>query len=115
MNFCFRNRLTAFIVRFVLVISIIHIITYTLDNAMIQKDNEPKFCINTGVLFDGGTKFYYGLGYQIIKWNSMSRQEHYGKYIYGVNHGFEIHRFPFYVDWKKGPTIQLEFRPDIKK
>lgn len=93
----------------IVLITLIHFITYTIDKSLIVRDSDPWFCIETMALKDGGTKMYYGLGYQIIKWNYLSEKNVDGKEIYGVEHGFEIHRFPSFVDWKEGPTVDLKF------
>jgi len=94
----------------IILILVIHNITYTFDKFLISRDNNPRFCIITGKLKDGGTTFYYGFGYQIIKWNWLQDKQIDGKDVLGVEHGFEIHRFPFYIIWLNGPTIDLDFR-----
>ena len=94
----------------VLLVIAIHISTYAIDKRLIALDKSPKFCLKTGGLKDGGTTFYYGVGYQIIKWNMISSKTINNKVIHGMEHGYEIHRFPSFVDWEKGPNIELEFR-----
>lgn len=106
----YKNRLLLSIIVLICLILIIHFTTYGIDARLIALDKAPKFCVITGRLKDGGTTLYYGVGYQIIKWNMLSSKNVEGKIIHGIEHGYEIHRFPFYRDWTEGPTIQLEFR-----
>lgn len=103
------KKRTIFIIVFICFIFILHFVTYEFDKKQISLDKEPIFCINAGELDDGGTKFFYGFGYQIIKWNHMDRKTINGFIVDGISHGFEIHRIPSFVDWTKGPNIDLEF------
>lgn len=41
------------------------------DIVMLEKGNEPIFCVSFGQYLDGGTKEYYGLGYKIIDYNIL--------------------------------------------
>lgn len=41
------------------------------DIVMLEKGNEPIFCICYGQYLDGGTKEYYGFGYKIIDYEVL--------------------------------------------
>lgn len=107
-----RNKRIIFIFVFISFIFMLHFSTYEFDKKQITLDKEPIFCINTGELKDGGTKFFYGFGYQIIKWNYLDEKTINGVIVDGISHGFEIHRIPSFVDWTKGANIDLEFIRD---
>jgi hypothetical protein len=109
MKFSGIKKFGAVIACIIAVLSLLHCITYSIDKTLIGKDSDPWLCKKTVSLKDGGTKVYYGLGYQIIKWNKISTKIVSGEYIHGVEHGFEIHRYPYFVDWAKGPTVALKF------
>lgn len=106
----YNKKIIKYVIGISFLIFLFHIFAFYYDKNLINNDREPFFSIKTGGLKDGGTTFYYGLGYQIIQWNVLKTKNLNGKDIYGVEHGFEIHRFPFFIDWKDGPTIPLEFR-----
>lgn len=112
MKFSEIKKFAAVIACIVVILPLLHCITYSIDKTLIGKDSDPWFCKKTVGLKDGGTKVYYGLGYQIIKWNKIKIKTVNGEYIHGVEHGFEIHRYPHFVDFEKGPTVDLKFIQD---
>ncbi len=105
-----KKNILIIIIGLISLLTLTHCFTYKYDKSRIAEYSNPKFCIITGYLDDGGTTFYSGFGYQIIKWSTITQERIQGKDVQGLNHGFEIHRFPFYVDWEKGPTVKLKFK-----
>ena len=41
------------------------------DYGLAQMHNRPLFAVKTNILKDGGTTFYKGFGYEIIKFNEL--------------------------------------------
>ena len=67
-----RTKALMITVAVVFAISIFSIGTYHYDKAMAADGKEPEFVIHMAVINDGGSKVYYGLGYQIIMWNQLT-------------------------------------------
>ena len=53
------------------VIIILGLVFFAIDYNRVQKQEKPLFCIQhpAGVIMDGGTVEYFGLGYKVIKYN----------------------------------------------
>ena len=66
---------------------------------------EPLFIVKCDVLNDGGTKIYYGIGYQLIDWKKIDSTD-----IKKINYlvGKEYHFLTQQIDPKDGPQIELE-------
>lgn len=66
---------------------------------------EPIFIVKCDVLNDGGTKIYYGIGYQLIDWKKIDSTD-----IKNINYlvGKECHFFTQQIDPKDGPEIELK-------
>lgn len=56
---------------FLLIVLGLALIFLIADIIMLEKGNEPIFCICYGQYLDGGTKEYYGLGYKIIDYEIL--------------------------------------------
>ena len=59
----------------VFLVFIISFSMYSIDSLRIKKNTNPIFTFYTVDLNDGGSKIYYGLFYQIIKWKPIDEQE----------------------------------------
>lgn len=59
----------------VLLVFVISFSMYSIDSLRIRKNTNPLFTFYTAYLNDGGSKIYYGLFYQIIKWKPIDGQE----------------------------------------
>lgn len=55
-----------------LTILIIWVSIFIIDFISIKTIKRPIFMIRTSILKDGGTKIYYGLGYKVIKYNTLN-------------------------------------------
>lgn len=60
--------------RIIITLSIIALILVAgiIDTYRFFNDKSPIFILKTTELKDGGTKFYYGPGYELIDWNILS-------------------------------------------
>lgn len=47
------------------------------DICMLENDQKPIFCIQTGAYSDGGTIVYLGFGYKIIDYNKLDGYDGY--------------------------------------
>lgn len=58
----------------IVTIVILGIIFFIVDYNRVKKQELPMFCIKSpaGVLLDGGTVEYFGLGYKVIDFNTLS-------------------------------------------
>ena len=56
------------------VIIILGLIFFAIDYSRVQKQEKPIFCIQNpaGVIMDGGTIEYFGLGYKVIDFNMLN-------------------------------------------
>ena len=56
------------------VIVILGIIFFAVDYARVQKQEKPIFCIQNpaGIINDGGTIEYFGLGYKVIDFHTLA-------------------------------------------
>ncbi|GFP76232.1 hypothetical protein [Clostridium fungisolvens] len=82
-------------------------ITYSVDSKLVSMDMRPIFAISKGVIKDGGTTEYRGLGYQVIRWNRYVAE--------GTEYGYEIYKAPNYRDLNDGPSKKLTIIKDINK
>lgn len=56
-----------------LIMIILGLIFFTIDYNRVKNNEDPKFCIKElGVIMDGGTMIYWGLGYKIIDFNTLA-------------------------------------------
>lgn len=78
----------------------ISIATYSIDYSLVKKDKKPIFVVKIATYKDGGTKEYYGFGYQVIGWNRIN--------IDGIEFGYEIFRFPNFRNVNDGPVKELK-------
>ncbi len=74
---------------------------YHVDTSRVEGGEPPLFSICTTTLNDGGSKVYYGIGYQIIVWNQMTS----GPNRYKT--GYESHLLTQFVDPLNGPNVAL--------
>ena len=58
----------------VLLVFVISFSMYSIDSLRIRKNTNPLFTFYTANFNDGGSKIYYGLFYQIIKWKPIDGQ-----------------------------------------
>ncbi|GFP76095.1 hypothetical protein [Clostridium fungisolvens] len=109
------KKIFIFILCFICFLLSIHEITFLIDQSEIKNGNNPVFIFKKEVYKDGGTTIYYGLGYQIISWNTVSSENIDGVEKDGTLKGIETHRFPFYNSVTKGgkPLIKLEFAEGV--
>lgn len=91
-----------------LLIVVVTILGY-IDINRFMKDEEPIFIIKEDILNDGGTKIYYGVGYQLIDWKVIDDTEDtdFSHFI-----GKEYHVLAFH-DIDKGPTIELKSEKNV--
>ena len=56
------------------VIVILGIVFFAVDYNRVQKQEKPIFCIKNpaGIMNDGGTIEYFGLGYKVIDFNTLA-------------------------------------------
>ena len=56
------------------VIVILGIVFFAVDYNRVQKQEKPIFCIKNpaGIMNDGGTIVYFGLGYKVIDFNTLA-------------------------------------------
>lgn len=56
------------------VIIILGLVFFAIDYNRVQKQEKPLFCIQhpAGVIMDGGTVEYFGLGYKVIDFNMLN-------------------------------------------
>ena len=56
------------------VIIILGLIFFAVDYSRVQKEEKPLFCIQhpAGIIMDGGTVEYFGLGYKVIDFNRVN-------------------------------------------
>lgn len=97
-----RTKFLIIILAIMFVMAMFSICTYHYDKTMATNGNEPKFVIHTVTINDGGSKVYYGLGYQIIMWNQLTSDDSQIKLK-----GTETHFLFDMVDPLDGPTISL--------
>jgi hypothetical protein len=95
----------------VFIVVFIHGFTYSFDKTLVENDSQPILCVNIGGVKDNGTRVYYGFGYQIVEWNLKSTQIIDGQEVSGISYGYEVHKFPYFVDWKDGTSVKLKFMP----
>ncbi|GMQ63567.1 hypothetical protein [Vallitalea maricola] len=88
----------------VLIIILIPVFTYSIDSKLVLQDKKPIFVVKTGMYKDGGTTEYWGLGYQVIKWNMLT--------IDGYKFGYEIFHVPNFRDVNDGPVKKLKLIKD---
>lgn len=93
----------------IIVATIIIICIYAIDFTLISYDRGPVFVISASMTKDGGTTQYYGLGYKVIEWRSLTTKLINGKEVNGRLTGYEINIFPFFQDINDGPKKDLEF------
>ena len=56
-----------------LIMIILGLIFFTIDYNRVKNNEDPKFCIKElGVIMDGGTIIYWGLGYKVIDFHTIS-------------------------------------------
>ena len=67
------------------VIVILGIVFFVVDYNRVQKQEKPIFCIQNpaGIINDGGTVEYFGLGYKVIAYNKLNgyNKIHIGTYF----------------------------------
>lgn len=67
-----KKRRIIIIFSALLIIALFSLFSYIIDSYRVDNNLAPIFIIHTEKFDDGGTAAYYGLGYQIIKWNRIS-------------------------------------------
>lgn len=65
----------------------------TIDSSRFFANKEPIFILNKTSYSEGGTTFYYGLGYQFIDWHILSYDQKKEKSYYHTKK--EMNIFPF--------------------
>ena len=102
MSKAFCKRLIISIIVILSVLFAASLLFFQWDIARVNAGEKPLFIIHTDSLNDGGTNFYYGLGYQIIKWNRFSND---GNTIFV---GTECHYIFGMIDpFHDEPTVNL--------
>lgn len=99
----------------VVVLSTLGLILYTIDKDRIENGQEPKYCIaSEGAYMDGGSREYYGLGYKVIKFNTISgyTETKIGSWFMNINDfNDEIEEYekaPMYMYSAKDPEDKKE-------
>lgn len=88
---------------------LVFICIYTIDFTLVSYNKRPIFVIPTSTVKDGGTIQYYGLGYKVIGWRSLTTKLMEGKEVHGRLRGYEISVFPFFQNINDGPKKDLKF------
>lgn len=97
------------ILAFVILIITIGFITYNIDSKRISEDKKPIFVVPTSVAKDGGTTIYRGLGYKVIRWNTISIRQVDGNEVQGFMTGYEISTMFKSQNINDGPKKELKF------
>ena len=95
------KRLIVTIAVIISILFAVSLLFFQWDKARVSAGKKPLFILHTVSLNDGGTNFYYGLGYQIIKWNRFSND---GNTIFV---GTECHYIFGMIDPFHEPTVDL--------
>ena len=85
----------------------VFLITYNIDKQRATNNQEPMFILNKTALNDGGTQFYFGIGYQIIKWKIMADEP--GWYYMGTEYHTLFNLRSIDELCAEGPLIELEY------
>lgn len=56
----------------IVIIAVLGIIFYSVDSNRAKNNQKPLFCIKTGILSDGGTIEYLGIGYKVIDFHTLA-------------------------------------------
>ena len=95
------KKLIIILISIFLLLGFVVFSTYFVDLMRISAGKEPLFAICTTEMNDGGSKVYYGLGYQIIMWKRLTDEPDI------LNVGYEIHLLFQFVDPLNGPNVEL--------
>ncbi len=73
--------------KFISLLLLLWLITITTDYILYKNNKNPFFAINTSIYKDGGSKDYFGLGYKVIRCNTLTGDKniHFGFYNINVN------------------------------
>ncbi|SHH81715.1 hypothetical protein [Clostridium intestinale] len=93
----------------VILIITIGFVTYNIDSKRISRDKKPIFVVPTLVAKDGGSTVYRGLGYKVIRWNTISIRQVDGNEVQGFMTGYEISTMFNSQDINDGPKKDLKF------
>lgn len=63
-----KRRYALIIISFIIMLPFI---MFGIDYSLTSMQKRPIFAVKTGILKDGGTTFYNGLGYKVIKYNEL--------------------------------------------
>lgn len=82
----------------------LHFVTYSVDSERVSSSQNPIFAVRAiPAIKDGGTAFYYGIGYQVIRWHKAERNP--DRRLLG----YEIHRIPFFKNYEEGPSPKIKY------
>ncbi|MNP51037.1 hypothetical protein D3C76_1453340 [compost metagenome] len=93
----------------VILLITIGLVTYNIDSKRISGDKKPIFVVPTLVAKDGGSTVYRGLGYKVIRWNTISIRQVDGNEVQGFMTGYEISTMFNSQDINDGPKKDLKF------
>jgi len=109
MSKLFVKRIIVIVCAIIFLLFTLSLLSYTWDNSRVKDGQKPIFIFHIDSMNDGGTNIYYGLGYQIIDWNTISDD---GTHILS---GIETHYlFGMINPLYEGPTIRLNEKERIK-
>lgn len=73
-----------------LALAVLSVTFYQVDKARVEADKKPVFALIHSACNDGGTTFYYGLGYQIVHWNRIAEQDEMRGYLVGKEYHYLV-------------------------
>lgn len=105
-----RKKIFKFIMYAFIVIAILGIIFFIVDYSRVKQQKLPIFCIKTGVAYDGGSAYYLGLGYQVVKFNRIYavRPAFRGIFIGSWFTDMEKYELPLYCKAKEIDDLKLK-------
>lgn len=92
----------------VAVLLIFSAVAARVDHGRLVRGERPLFALSTAEFKDGGTEVFIGLGYQLISWHRLAKNEQdQSGYLVGT----ELAYFPLFKYW---PFITRDCKPDIE-
>ncbi len=97
-----ENKMKILIILLILIC--LHFITYSVDSKRVSESKNPIFAIREiFAVKDGGSAFYYGLGYQVLRWHK-SEENPQRRLL-----GYEIRKIPFFKVYEDGPSKDIKY------
>lgn len=105
-----RKKILKFLRYAFIVLVILGIIFFIVDYNRVKQQKLPIFCIKTGVAYDGGSAYYLGLGYQVVKFNRIYsvKPAFRGIFIGSWFTDMDKYILPSYCEAKKTDNLELK-------